>query len=555
MLKTLFISNYALIDWLEISFGEGLNIVTGETGSGKSIVLGALALIMGERADSRTISDVSRKTIVEARFDVADVARINSFLENNDIDTNENICILRREITVKGSSRAFVNDTPVNLTTMKTVASMLLDIHTQHENLLLTDSGFQTEVLDTLADNSELLAQFSTEYAAYKKSLQEYSHFKECFQRSKAESEYNAYLLTQLDELNLQPGEQKQLEHDREIIANSTEIKLHLTTALNALSRDSHNALGRLSVAENELTKIASYIADSIDLTERLESARIEINDIVETLEEYDSTLKATDGDLEDIERRLGNIYSLQARHNVSTEADLISIRNKLRELLEQAENGDEQLIKLEEKAKSAKRVVVLTARKITERRKQAADIFCKQLIERAVPIGMANLRCEIRVSPSKLSDTGMDNVEFLFAFNKNQPLMPVGKTASGGEISRVILAIKSLLVEKMQLPTIIFDEVDTGVSGDLANKMARLMQQISRHTQVIAITHIATVAAHGQYHFKVYKQDSGESTHTYIKLLNQAERQEELAVMISGKIDDTSLQTAKSLIEGTNHN
>ncbi|MCH5220241.1 MAG: DNA repair protein RecN [Muribaculaceae bacterium] len=554
MLTSLHISNYALIESLDLSLGDGLNIVTGETGSGKSIVLGALALVMGERADSKTISNPEKKTVVEAKFDVSKFEGFNKFLSDLDIDGMGDECILRRELTAKGTSRAFINDTPVNLSLMREVSMRLLDIHTQHENLLLSDSTFQTEVLDVLADNKDLLKKYEREYTDYRKSLKDYVSFRDNLQRNKAETEYNTYQLEQLDALDLREGEQESLEHERDLLTNSTRIKQHISSALNALSRSNDDVLGTILHATNELSHITDYVHNSQSLVERLESARIEIADIVDTLEEYDHSITSSENDLEAIESRLEKIYALQARHHVTSDQQLIDLRKELRQKLEDVENGDEKLSLLEDRAKAAKKAAVLTARDITARRSSVATELAVEIKKRTESLGMPNMRCEIRVSPAKLSSTGMDNVEFLFAFNKNQSLMPVGKTASGGEISRVILALKSLLVEKTHLPTIIFDEVDTGVSGDIANRMAQLMLDISRYTQVITITHIAAVAAHGRHHFKVYKEDKGDSTHTYIHKLNEDERVHELAAMISGKTEnEAALNTARTLLETGN--
>lgn len=551
MLSTLHISNYALIKDIDIEFGSGLNIITGETGSGKSIVLGALGLLMGDRADSKTVRNGENKTVVEARFLINNYPPdLNAYLASNDIDTDDEICIMRREVTARGTSRAFINDTPVTLNVLKGASTYLLDIHTQHQNIMLTDPAFQLEVIDSLAGNTTLLEEYRKEFHSYKNALKRYTTTRDNLKRNKAEAEYNSYLLGQLDALDLKPGEQDQLEQERDIIANAAEIKLHLSSALDALSRADNDILSRLSTAETELVKLSSYVSESESLTDRLESVRIEIADIVDTLEEYDNTVSASGTDLDEIERRLGEIYSLQSRHNVSTDTELIAVRERLRQAVAAVENGDTLLADIEEEAKAAKRRAVLVARRLNKARTEAAASLAQQLKERALPMGMANLRCEIRLTSDKLGETGMDSVDFLFAFNKNQSLMPVGKTASGGEISRVFLALKSILVEKMNLPTVIFDEVDTGVSGDVANRMAELMLEIGKRTQVITITHIATVAAHGARHFKVYKADTDEKTNTYIRLLDNTERQHELAAMISGDADDAvALQTARALL------
>lgn len=551
MITDLHITNYALIESLDITFGSGLNIITGETGAGKSIVLGALSLVMGERADARAIRTGQHKAVIEARFDVSDALGFEKWLTDNDIDTFDGICIMRREITARGTSRAFINDTPVNLSMMRAASSMLLDIHNQHQNMLLTDSEYQLHVLDTVAENAELRKLYADAFGRYRTALKDYAALRDRLARAKSESEYNAYLLEQLDQLDLKEGEAEQLEHDRDVTANAAEIKSHLSLALDALDRDDNSTLDTLAKAQDELERISSYINDYESISSRLETARIEIADIAATLSHYDSSLTASPADLDEMERRLGQIYSLMKRHGVSTGAELIAVRKNLKDSLSAVENGDEQLAELEEKARECKKEVVMLARQLTKTRTDAAATLADALTQRAMPMGLPNLRCEIRVTSRKAGETGADIIDFLFAFNKNQAPMPVGKTASGGEISRIILALKSLLVEKMKLPTIILDEVDTGVSGDVANRMADVMRHIAQSTQVITITHIAAVAAHGDRHFKVYKRDDSDSTSTFVKALDMKERQAELALMISGNADDEkAIATACELLK-----
>ena len=550
MIKSLEISNYALIDQLRIEFGQGLNIITGETGAGKSILLGALSLLMGERAELKSVRDQSRKTIVEAEFEFNTFPSLDKVLRDADIDIVTGSCILRREITAKGGSRAFINDTPVNLALMKTVGEMLLDIHSQHQNLLLVDSTYQLEILDALADNQELLAKYTSAFMSYRRAIKDYKTTADTIKKSKSEADYITYQLEQLNELNLKKGELEQLEHDRELLANSTAIKSHLSGALNDLTLNDSNVLTLLSRVSNELRRVSEMVEDATSLAERLETVQIEVNDIVETLNEYDKSLTATPDDLDSIERRLSDIYSLQTKHHVSTGEELIELRNEFATKLETIENSEDVLAELEEKARLAKKEAVAIARQISERRVAASLEFAEKLKDRAIPMGMKNIRFEVRLIQNKLSARGIDEVEFLFAFNKNQPLMPVGKTASGGEISRVILALKSIMVDKMQLQTIIFDEVDTGVSGDVANRMADLMIDISHSTQVITITHLATVAARGLRHFKVFKEDEEETTKTHIRVLSDEERVAELALMISGKPQDPAAQAnARALL------
>ncbi len=554
MIANLHISNYALISSLDIEFSNGFNIITGETGAGKSIMLGALALILGGRADLKTVRDASKKTVVEAVIDITNQPQINQQLTDADIDVMGSQCILRRELTSKGGSRAFINDTPVTLQMLRAIALQLIDIHSQHQNLMLADNGYQLSIIDSLADNEALLKQYSEAYRNYRSALKEYTQTRDMLNRNQAEAEYLTFQYEQLEELNLQPGEQDQLERDREIMANLSEIKSHIGIALDQLS-GSQPVTTSIMRAADELQHLSDIFEDASDLADRLQTAKIEIQDIIDSISQYDGSLTANPAELDAVEQRLSEIYSLETKHHVDSDTQLIALREQLKKQLETINNGDEALAVLEEKAKKAKKAAVLIARDLSARRAKTASEFAVKLKERAMPLGMNNIRCEIAISTGKLSPTGMDSVEFMFAFNKNQPLMPIGKTASGGEISRVILAIKSIVVECMHLPTIIFDEVDTGVSGDIANKMAELMDLISQRTQVITITHLPQVAAHGNTHFKVYKHDDENSTLTNIQLLDKEEREAELALMLSGSTtNQAALATARTLIYSNKH-
>lgn len=554
MISSLHISNYALISSLDIEFQKGFNIITGETGAGKSIILGALSLILGGRADLRTVRDVTKKTVVEAIIDITNHKQINDQLTDSDIDTLENQCILRRELTSKGGSRAFINDTPVTLQMLRSIAVQLIDIHSQHQNLMLADNLYQLSIIDSLANNEELLKQYGEAYSKYRAALREYTQTRDMLNRNQAEAEYLTYQYEQLEELNLKSGEQEQLEHDREILANITQIKGHIGNALEQLSGTQPVTVAVMHAAD-EMQHLSEIFEDAADLADRLQSVKIEIQDIIDSINQYDGSLTANPAELDAIEQRLGEIYSLETKHHVDSDDQLIALKEQLKKQLETINNGDEALAILEEKAKKAKKTAVLIAREISSQRVKTATQFASILKERAMPLGMDNIRCEIAMTTGKLSSTGIDNVEFMFAFNKNQPLMPIGKTASGGEISRVILAIKSIIVESMHLPTIIFDEVDTGVSGDIANKMAELMDSISERTQVITITHLPQVAAHGATHFKVYKHDDDNSTLTNIQLLNKEEREAELALMLSGSTtNESALATARMLIDSNKH-
>lgn len=545
MLQKLLISNYALISQIDIRFHEGLNIITGETGAGKSIILGALSVLLGERADTKAIRDTSKKSIIEGVFDTKGFESLKDIFEAESLDWYDDQCILRRELSPTGRSRAFINDSPVNLQQLQMVARRLVDIHSQHQNLLLADPAYQLAIIDSLADNGEVLAQYGIAYKAYRSALKKYTDTRDMILRNRSETEFITFQLEQLNELKLRPGEQEDLEKERDMLSNMSEIKEHLGDALSALNGDEANALSCLSEAAGSLERLSDVLDDAESLSERLQSAYLEIKDIAETLAEYDSDMNADPALLEETELRLGEIYSLEAKHHVDTSDELIALRDRLAAQLAAIDNADESLADLQESAKKAKKKVSVLAKELSARRQAKAVEFAEELRQRAMPLGMKNLRCEITMTQGKLTPTGCDTADFKFAFNKNQPLLSVGSAASGGEISRLILSIKFVIAEKMQLPTIIFDEVDTGVSGDVAVKMGALMESISRKAQVIAITHLPQVAAQGLTHYKVYKEDDDVSTNTHIRQLSEEERVGEIALMLSGAADDPSARAA----------
>lgn len=550
MLKSLHISNYALIDTVDINFHHGFNTITGETGAGKSIMLGALSLILGGRADLKAVRDSGKKSVIEASFEVSKYPKLKEYCLDNDIEWDDTLCILRREIAPAGRSRAFINDSPVTLDLLSHVAMQLVDIHSQHQNQLLTSDEFQLRVIDNLAGNGELLSEYSRRYAAYRNTLKRLHDTKKLIEQNRNDEDFTRFQLEQLDELGLTDGEQEQLEHDRDILSNITDIKSTLSGALDSLSEGTHNALGLLAETSDYCEELSQYLEDSDNISERLETVRIELRDIAETLSAYDQEFQADPEELEAIESRLNTIYSLQQKHRVSTVGELITLREELRDKLDKLENSTFTIEELEKEARRAKAAAKQLALELSQRRSEEAARLEETLRETAMPLGMKNLRTQVKVSQGELTPTGMDKVEFLFAFNKNQPLMPVGGTASGGEISRLMLSIKAIIATKMQLPSIIFDEVDTGVSGDVANRMGAMMQDISRNIQVITITHLPQVAAKGNAHFKVYKEDDDEATHTRIRELNADDRVDELAVMLSGsKIDEAARANARSLL------
>lgn len=557
MIKSLHISNYALIDELDIDFDSGFNIITGETGAGKSIILGALSLLLGERADARVVRDPSRKSVTEAIYDISNGPLVKELLRANKLDADSDECILRREIVPGGRSRAFVNDTPVTLPVLRDIAVHLVDIHSQHQNLLLASPEYQLNIIDNLAGTADLLQEYRSAYAAYRQTLKQYTDTRELIRRNENDAEYLQYQYNQLAQLDIQPGEHTALEQEREILANVNEIKNDLGAALDPLVNASDNALFLMRQAVQALEELSASIghsSDSIDfhsLAERLESARIEVSDITDSLVDYDLAIAADPARLDEIEQRLSMLYSLELKHHVDDSDGLIELQRRLGEQLEALENSDNVLARLEKAAKKAKKNAMTLAAQISDKRHAAAAEFADVLRRTAAPLGMLNLRCEISLTRGKLTPEGFDQIQFLFAFNKNQALMPVGNTASGGEISRLMLAIKTIIAEKIHLPSIIFDEVDTGVSGDIAARMASMMSAISRTIQVITITHLPGVAAAGTTHFKVFKEDDENATTTRITRLSRSEREAELALMISGNpADPAALANARALLE-----
>lgn len=553
MIQSLHISNYALIDTIDINLHNGLNIVTGETGAGKSIILGALSLLLGGRADNKAIRNHDQKSVIEATFTVRGFNNLKAICEENDIDWDDDTMILRRDMTPAGRSRAFVNDCPVNLAMLQQVALSLIDIHSQHQNLLLASPPYQLRVLDSLAGNDARLQRMSEAYWAYRQALKRYKMERRMIEQAKDDEEFMRFQYQRLADAKLQPGEQEELEHERELLVNMAEVKSALTVITSCLTEGEENADQLLRRAADETSQLTDFIDEAESLSERLNALRVEVQDIAESISDYDRSLAAEPGRLDEVEERLNTIYDLERRYKAETAEALIAHRDELKDRLRGIEIGDETLHALEAEAKQAKRHALELAAELSKARHDEAKKFAGMLIERAVPLGMKNLRCEISVKDTELSVTGTDQVEFLFSFNKNQPLLPVGNTASGGEISRLMLSIKSIVADKMQLPSIIFDEVDTGVSGDVANKMGEMMQQIAANIQVLAITHLPQVAAKGSSHYKVYKEDTADRTITRIKQLTTAEREGELALMLSGSaVDETALAAARSLLWGS---
>ena len=575
MIKSLHIANYALISKIDINFEAGLNIITGETGAGKSIILGALSLLLGGRADLKAIRNADAKSVIEAEFDISSIAGFNDVLRRAELDTDSDVCILRRELSPGGRSRAFVNDTPVTLAFLRDIAMRLVDIHSQHQNLLIADPAYQLSIIDSLARNGELKEKYAESYAAYRRALKKYTDTRDLIRRNAGDAEYLSFQLEEFEGLDLHDGEQESLEAERELLSNVGDIKELLAEAIAPLAGGESNAVEALRDAAGACESIASRLGtgdsdadpdsdiseDATDdpdsggnffrsLAGRLESARIEVADIADSLADYDARLQSDPGRLEEVEERLGAIYSLEMKHHADSIAALLKLRDDMASKLEAISNSEDVLGRLELAARRAKKSAVELATQLSEMRAATAESFAALLKERAAPLGMHNLCCVVSLTRGKLGPDGFDDIEFLFAFNKNQQPVPVAAGASGGEISRLMLTIKSIVAENMQMPSIIFDEVDTGVSGDIANRMAAMMAGIGSRIQVITITHLPGVASMGTAHFKVYKEDDESSATTRIRRLADDERAAELALMLSGNPSDpAALANARSLL------
>lgn len=551
MIGHLHISNYALISSLDLNFGPGMNIITGETGAGKSIILGALGLVMGMRSDSKAVRTGATKAVIEVEFDITGLVEVSTWLDKNIEDNPSGVCIMRREISAKGNSRAFINDTPTTLDQMQTLSSMLLDVHTQYQNLSLSDNRYQLSVIDSVAGTNNVLKQYQEAYHTYRQALDEYARVRDTAERYRADEEYIAYQLEQINELGLVPHEQEDLERERDRAANATTTREHLEATNNSLNTGDGGITAALTTAIEHLGQLQENYDDASDLASRLMGVRTEINDIADTVADHLAAMTVDTMPLEEIEDRLSKIYSLETRHNVETSDMLIERAKQLQERIDIIHDNNGTLARLENNAKQAKKQAVIIARQLTKMRTESALKFGETLVELARPLGLSNLRCDILISKSKLTPFGMDQIDFRFAFNKNQPLMSVGKTASGGEISRLILAIKAIVSEYANMPTLIFDEVDTGVSGEIATRMGRMMEKISRHTQIIVITHLPQVASQPGRHFCVYKEDDETSTNTNVKQLTEKERIDEIAKMLgAGAGDNAAHNNAVSLIE-----
>ncbi len=550
MIKKLVIRNYALIDNLEIDFSQGLSVITGETGAGKSIILGALSLILGQRADTRVVTDASLKTVVEGTFDISGY-NLGTFFDENDIEYDATDCLLRREIAPSGKSRAFINDTPVTVAQLKTLGEQLIDIHSQHQNLLLADSRFQLRIVDVLADNASLRNDYRNAYKEYTALSHRYDEMQKQLAASRTDEDYLRFQWGQLNEANLVDGEQEELETEQERLAHAEELKEKLYEINALLDSEEGGILNNLKTLLSRIRSVEKYFATADSLAERTESAHIELKDIDATFADYNEQLNIDPARLEWVEQRLDTLYTLQQKHHVQSVAQLIALRDSLAQRLNVIDNSDAEIEALQREVEAARKVMVQLADKLTASRKSVAPRLATQIAEMVAPLGMPHVQVAVDLTAKPYDENGAEQATIRFSANKNQPLQPVGDIASGGEISRLMLCIKSLVAGALALPTIIFDEIDTGVSGDIAAKMGHIMQHMARYMQVVAITHLPQVAAMGNHHYRVYKDNTGETTHTLLLSLDEKERVEEIARMLSGTtLTEAALNNARALIE-----
>ena len=548
MLKHLSITNYALIDQTEIEFDNGMSVITGETGAGKSIMLGALGLLLGQRADVQVLYDKNRKCIVEATFDIS-TYDMKELFNIEDVEYDD-LTIIRREIQPTGKSRAFVNDTPVNLTFLKDIGQRLIDIHSQHQNLLLNDDSFHLNVVDAVASTTEVLARYTERFKAYKELLHRESQMIAENDKMKQDHDYLLFQYNQLSEAKLVENEDVELDKERGLLAHAEDIKTELSFAIGALSSE-EAIVPSLNVIANHLSKIGDFLPADADIVARIESARIELTDLAQTMQQVADRIDFDPGRLQFVEQRLDLIYSLLQKHRVQTVCELIDLECDMESRLSQINSFDEEIAQLRKAIAQIETELTAIADELTAQRTSVfakiTDYICYQLHE----MGMPN--AQFVVAHTKLSDfapTGNDEIRFLFAANKNGEPTDISRVASGGEMSRLMLSIKSLLSRSKGLPTIVFDEIDTGVSGEIADRMGQIMTEMSDSMQVIAITHLPQVAAKGNRHYRVYKEDTTDRTISKIAELDDEQRVVELAKMLSGStISNAALQNAKELL------
>lgn len=550
MLKQLYIKNFTLIDELNIQMHPGFSVITGETGAGKSIILGAIGLLLGNRADSKSIKAGRDRCVIEAHFDLSKYD-MQQFFTDNDIDEDLSDTIIRRELTAAGKSRAFINDTPVSLTKMRELGEQLVDIHSQHQNLLLQKEDFQLNVVDIIAQDEKQRKNYGTAYNQYKQANQKLNALKAEIEKNRENEDFLRFQFKELDEAQLQNGEQEELEQEYEMLSHSEDIKTALYQADNHLSGDDGNIIERLKQASEQLANIKDVYPEVTELLERIDSSYIELKDIAQEINGLTDHVEFDPARLEAINERLDKLNSLQQKFHVRDLGELIETYHQLKEQLSHIDHSDEDVEALEQEVTQLLEKAQKQAKELTAIRTKAAQKVEEEMKQRLIPLGIPNVRFCISLTEKPLSHDGGDKVSFLFSANKSTPLQPVTQVASGGEIARVMLSLKAMISGAVKLPTIIFDEIDTGVSGKIAEKMAQIMVEMGNHErQVLSITHLPQIAAMGSHHYKVSKEETDEGTISRMTELSQQERIQEIAQMLSGSdVSEAALANAKELL------
>lgn len=552
MLKHLHIKNFTLIDQLDIDFNGGFSVITGETGAGKSIILGAIGLLLGQRADSKAIRNAGNKCVIEAHFDISAYDDMGTFFANNDIDEDTHDCIIRRELSPGGKSRAFINDTPVALSTLKELTSQLIDIHSQHQNLLLAQHDFQLDVIDIIANDQEQLANYRKAFDTYRETERELEKLRQQAARNQENADFIQFQFDELSNAHLTDGEQDELEQQAAIMSHSEEIKENLYKADGLLSSEGTGIVEQLRATRDTLASLEQLLPEMSEMARRADSCHIELKDLAQ---EISGRLEDTDFDpseLEAINNRLDKIYDLEKKYHCDSVAGLIAARDSLRQQLSDISNSDEQISELVARLEEERNICLSKASALSKKRALAARRIEKDMLDRLVTLGMPNVKFVVSVTPREMDRSGADRVSFLFSANKSGSPQPVSQVASGGEIARVMLSLKAMISSAVKLPTIIFDEIDTGVSGKIAERMAQIMQQMGEcGRQVISITHLPQIAALGSTHYKVEKTETAKGTSSRMRMLGKDERIIEIAQMLSGSnITEAAVSNAKELLK-----
>ena len=551
MLKHLYIKNFTLIDELDIELHEGFSVITGETGAGKSIILGAIALLLGQRADSKTIKQGADKCVIEASFDLSRYG-MDDFFEENDIEYDPDDCIIRRELTASGKSRAFINDTPVQLSMLKELGERLVDVHSQHQNLLLNKQDFQLGVVDIIADDGTALSQYQQTFHKCQSIKKQLDELKESVERNRQNLDFLQFQCDELTQAALMEGEQEELEQRGETMSHAEEIKSALYETDNALGAEDTGVVTSLRSSMSALRGISRVFPAVEELSQRLESCYIEVKDISQDVARYLDDVDFDPSELDAINNRLDRLYDLEKKYHVETVEELMARRDEIRQQLDSIENSDESLAELQQQLDALLKQAGKEADALTKLRTKAARQIQDDMQSKLVPLGMPAVRFSVQITPEQLGPNGQDKVSFLFSANASTPLQPIAQVASGGEIARVMLSLKAMISGAVKLPTIIFDEIDTGVSGKMAEKMAEMMKDMGSHgRQVISITHLPQIAALGTHHYKVEKKETSQGTTSSMKALSADERILEIAQMLSGSaVSDAAIQNAKELLK-----